>query len=180
VAIDITFETHSFSEDNELGVASGWNHSRLSSRGRTLAAELGERRRDDGIAAVFCSDLRRARETAEIAFADGSMPVFFDWRLRECNYGDHNGAPAAEHQRNRARYVDEPYPGGESWRQATARVAGLFDDLASRWDASRVLIIGHVATRWALEHYLDGTTLEHLAAEEFAWQEGWNYRLERV
>lgn len=42
----------------------------LCVRGRANAAEMGRRRRDDGIAAVFTSDLRRAAETAEIAFGD--------------------------------------------------------------------------------------------------------------
>jgi hypothetical protein len=27
------------------------------------------------------------------------------------------------------------------------------------------------------DHYLDGEPLETLVAEEFAWQEGWEYRL---
>jgi 2,3-bisphosphoglycerate-dependent phosphoglycerate mutase len=178
MAISIVFETHSISEDNELGFASGWNHSRLSARGRELAGELGTRRADDGIAVVFSSDLHRATETTEIAFPSGTPPVLLDWRLRECDYGQRNGAPTAEHLRDRARYIDEPFPGGESWRQATARVAGFLDDLSPRWDDSRVLVIGHVATRWAFEHHLKGSALEELAGADFAWQEGWEYQLD--
>jgi broad specificity phosphatase PhoE len=52
--IEIVFESHSTSEDNEAGRATGWLPGRLSAAGRAQAAELGERRRDDGIAAVFC------------------------------------------------------------------------------------------------------------------------------
>jgi 2,3-bisphosphoglycerate-dependent phosphoglycerate mutase len=177
MAIDIVFETHSISEDNQLGVASGWKHSRLSDEGRRLAAEMGARRRDDGIDTVFSSDLRRAVETAEIAFPSGSPPIVLDWRLRECDYGERSSGPVEAHLRDRARYVDEPYPGGESWRQATERVARFLDDLPLRWDGVRVLVIGHVATRWAFEHHLNGTALEDLVAAEFAWQEGWQYRL---
>lgn len=62
----LVFETHQISEDNEAGRATGWLPGRLAARGREEAAELGRRRRDDGLAAVFCSDLRRATETAEI------------------------------------------------------------------------------------------------------------------
>jgi 2,3-bisphosphoglycerate-dependent phosphoglycerate mutase len=178
MAIAIVFETHSISEDNERGVASGWSHSRLSARGRRLARELGERRRGDGIAAVFSSDLRRAVETAEIAFDSGTVPVLLDWRLRECDYGERNGAPAEANLRDRGRFIDEPFPGGESWRHATARVARFLDDLSPRWDGSRVLVIGHVATRWALDHRLNGIALEQLAAEDFAWKEGWEYQLD--
>lgn len=177
MTVGIVFETHSTSEDNERGAASGWSPGRLSARGRRQAAELGARRVHDGIAVVFSSDLRRAAETAEIAFPAGEPPILLDWRLRECDYGQDTGAPAAAHVRARADHIDRPYPGGESWRQAVARVAGWLDDLTSRWDGARVLVIGHVATRWALDHHLDGVALETLAAADFTWQEGWEYRL---
>jgi broad specificity phosphatase PhoE len=175
--IHIVFETHSISEDNEKGIASGWNHSQLSERGRLLAAELGARRRNDGIQAVFTSDLLRAVQTAAIAFADTPLPIFHDWRLRECDYGDQNGAPAAEVHGARRQRLDEPYPGGESWRQAVQRVGRFLDDLRLRWDGSRLLVIGHVATRWALEHYLNSVPLEALVEADFVWRRGWEYQM---
>ncbi|MBM2619986.1 histidine phosphatase family protein [Actinoplanes sp. LDG1-06] len=171
----IVFETHSWSEDNDRGVATGWLPGRLSERGRQLAAEMGERRRDDGIAAVFTSDLRRAVETAEIAFAGSDVPVLRDWRLRECDYGSSNGMPGAELHEHRERFLDEPYPGGESWRQAVERVGRFLEDLPTRWDDRRVLVVGHVATRWAFDHLIDGVPLEDLMAADFAWREGWEY-----
>ena len=175
--IAVVFETHSISEDNEAGRASGWHHSRLSASGRELAHALGDRRRDDGLDAVFCSDLERAAETARLAFAGTDLPILCDWRLRECDYGDRNGGPAVEHVRDRGRFLDTPYPGGESWRAAVSRVGWFLDDLPLRWQGRRVLIIGHVATRWALDHVIDGVPLEDLAAAEFEWQEGWEYCL---
>jgi 2,3-bisphosphoglycerate-dependent phosphoglycerate mutase len=70
MSIKIVFETHALSEDNERGIATGWLPGRLCVRGRANAAEMGRRRRNDGIGAVFTSDLRRAAETAEIAIGD--------------------------------------------------------------------------------------------------------------
>ena len=177
VAIELVFETHSTSEDNEQGHATGWLPGRLSERGRAQARELGQRRRDDGIAAVFSSDLSRAAETASIAFGGSAIPVLYDWRLRECDYGQCNGTPAAELHASRPDYVDRPYPGGESWRQAMARVARFLADLPLRWSGMRVLVVGHVATRWGLDHVIGGAAVEDLAVADFAWQEGWEYRL---
>lgn len=177
MSIHIVFETHSLSEDNERGIATGWHAGRLSERGQALAAELGRRRRDDRIAAVFASDLGRAVETARIAFAESATPILLDWRLRECNYGVLNGHPATEIHRDRRRYLDEPYPGGESWRQAIERVGRVLPDLRLRWERARVLIIGHVATRWAFDHLIDGVPLEDLIAADFNWREGWEYQL---
>ena len=93
--IELVYETHSTTQDNEAGRATGWLPGRLSERGRREARELGRRRRADGIAAVFCSDLGRAVETATIAFGDTGIPVLHDWRLRECDYGARNGMPPA-------------------------------------------------------------------------------------
>lgn len=173
----IVFETHSITEDNESGHATGWLPGRLSKTGRALAAELGARRSGDGIDAVFTSDLRRAAETAEIAFGGTGIPILADWRLRECDYGRLNGHPVAEVHAHRSRTVDEPYPDGESWRAATNRVIGALSDLPTRWAGARVLVIGHIATRWGLEHALAGVPLATLAAREFVWQPGWEYYL---
>ena len=177
MSVNVVFETHSTSVDNEKGIATGWLDGGLSPTGREQANELGERRRDDGLAIVFTSDLHRAVETAEIAFAGSVLPVERDRRLRECNYGSMNGRPRAELDSQRAHRLDEPWPGGESWRQAVARVTGFLDELRRARDGQRVLIIGHVATRWALDHTALGIPLEDLVDAPFEWREGWEYEL---
>lgn len=177
MTVAIIFETHSTTVDNEIGRATGWLPGQLSDQGRAQARRLGDRRRDEGITAVFSSDLTRAAQTAAIAFGGSTIPVLHDWRLRECDYGQRNGMPAAELHSGRRERLDRPYPGGESWRQAVGRVGRFLGDLPSRWDGQRVLIIGHVATRWSLDHFIEGVPLEELIERDFAWQEGWEYRL---
>jgi broad specificity phosphatase PhoE len=177
MAIELVYETHSTTIDNETGIATGWLEGRLSDRGREQAAALGERRREDGLAAVFTSDLGRAIETAEIAFAGSGLPVHQDWRLRECNYGELNGTPAADIEAERARRIDQPFPGGESYRQVVDRTRDFLNDLFPELDGSRVLLIAHSANRWSLQHLLLGTPLEQVVAAPFEWQEGWEYAL---
>lgn len=175
VAIQLVFETHATTEDNERGVATGWLPGRLSPRGRAEAEQLGNRRSEDGIHTVFTSDLGRAVETAAIAFGSTDIPILADWRLRECDYGERNGTPVEWFVGRRAEHVDVPYPGGERWGAAADRVRRFLDDLSTRWRGERVLVIGHTATRWALDHLLDGKPLEDLVDADFAWQEGWEY-----
>ena len=38
-----------------------------------------------------------------------------------------------------------------------------------------MLVIGHVATRWALDIHLGGQELADLATTEFGWPQGWEY-----
>ena len=177
MSVSIIFETHSLTEDNERGIATGWLDGRLSTRGRRLARELGLRRLHDGIVAVYTSDLGRAVETAEIAFAGSGVTIHTDARLRECDYGQWNGMPVARLAAERAQHIDEPYPGGESYRQVVRRVSSLLADLARDHDGERVLLIGHSATRWALDTLLAGRPLESLVVAPFDWREGWSYTL---
>jgi broad specificity phosphatase PhoE len=69
-----------------------------------------------------------------------------------------------------------PYPGGESYRDVIERVRDFLGGLPAEFDGKRVLLVGHSATRWALDHLLDGTPLEWLVGP-FEWQEGWMYSL---
>lgn len=176
--VEIVYETHSISVDNERGIATGWRDGELSEAGREAAAELGRRRRDDRIDAVFTSDLGRAVETAEIAFGDRVIPVHHDARLRECNYGDLNGTPVAGFQGRRYEYIDAAYPNGESWRDAVIRLEDFLGWLAKEYAGKRVLLIGHSAQRFGLEHLLHGRRLEDLVDADFGWQEGWEYSYE--
>lgn len=175
VPVAVVFETHSTSEDNETGTATGRLPGELSARGREQAGLLGERRRDDGLDAVFTSDLRRAVETAEIAFAGSQLRPVADERLRECDYGELNGTAGPLH--DRLAHLDVPYPAGESWRQAVDRVAGFLDELRRERGGERVLVIGHSATRFALEVVANGRELEEVVAERFSWRPGWEYAL---
>jgi broad specificity phosphatase PhoE len=177
VAVAIVFETHSLTTDNEAGLATGWLAGQLSERGRALAAELGRRRRNDGLAAVFSSDLGRAVQTVEIAFGGSGIPVHLDARLRECDYGAWNGMPVSRLERERAQRISRPFPRGESYLQVVGRVAGFLEELAHDVDGARVLLVGHTATRWALDHLLAGAALADLVVAPFGWREGWSYAL---
>lgn len=175
MALQLVYETHAITTDNEVGIATGWNPGILSSRGRKTAAELGNRRREDGLAAVFVSDLARAVETARIALEGTALTVTEDPRLRECNYGRMNGMPVARLDEQRIHHLDEPWPGGESYRQVVDRTISLLDDLVARWDGARVLLISHSANHYALEHLLHGRDLAELVAAGMTWQPGWEY-----
>ena len=176
-SIEILFESHSTSIDNERWIASGWLDPQLSPLGRRQAKDLGERRAEDEIVAVFCSDLARAAETAQIAFGGRGLPIFKDWRLRECNYGMLNGTAVARLEVERTKHVVDPYSGGESYVDVVARARSFLDDLPSRYPDRRIIVIGHSATKWAFDHILEGTPLDELVEGSFRWQPGWLYTL---
>jgi broad specificity phosphatase PhoE len=177
MAVRIVYETHATTTDNEAGIATGWRHGALSRLGHEQARELGARRREDSLAAVLTSDLARAVDTARIAFAGSPVPLHQDARLRECDYGELTGRPSAEIAALRARHVEEPFPGGQSYRDVEAATDALLRDLATRFDGGRVLLVAHTANLSALQRLLSGAPWPALLTAPFAWRPGWEFTL---
>jgi 2,3-bisphosphoglycerate-dependent phosphoglycerate mutase len=176
-SLRLVLETHATSLDNEVGLASGWFDVALSTTGEDQARTLGARRRDDHLAVVFCSDLSRSFRTAEIAFGDRSLPIVRDARLRECDYGDLTRQPTSEIEQRRARHLVDPFPNGESYQQVVDRVSRWLSEALQHIDTGTVLVIGHRATYYALEHLLNRVTLHEAVTSPWIWQPGWTYHL---
>jgi broad specificity phosphatase PhoE len=171
--VRLVFETHSTSFDNLEGLASGHSDVDLSPRGEQEAATLGARRARDRFEVIYVSDLRRSWRTAEIAFGGAGIPIVRDRRLRECDYGSLTRSPSDEVAARQARAVLDPFPGGESYAQSTARVAEWLNEVTQQW--SLLLVIGHRATHVALDHLILGVPLAQAVGSHFVWQPGWTY-----
>src|SRR6187401_2569940 len=75
-----------------IGIASddgGW----LTDLGRRQAADLAEDLADRRVAAIWCSDMSRAVQTAEIVAAALNVPVRVRRDLREASVGGFAGQP---------------------------------------------------------------------------------------
>lgn len=172
----IIFEAHSTSLDNETGLASGHNDVELSELGRKQSKELGERYVDQTFDAIYCSDLRRSYETAQLAFGD-KYPIIQDARLRECDYGELTRKPSAIVNPEKANRITEPFPGGESYEQCCERVAECLKDIAKKHDRGRVMIIGHRATQYGLERAINKLPVSDAVTAPWSWQPGWTYEM---
>lgn len=109
----------------------------LNARGREqarrIAAELG----NSGIAAVYSSQLVRARETAEIVAGELGLAVTVDERLAESQRGEWEGRLIEEIEREepdlwaswRRGGAEFRFPGGEALAEHAARVKAALEDV---------------------------------------------------
>lgn len=176
--VTIVFEPHSTTTDNEAHLASGWNDVPLSEKGIQQAKELGQRRNSDDFTAIFTSDLDRAYRTAKLAFSNiEPRKLHMDWRLRECDYGELTQHPKDEVDAEKPDRISVPFPDGESYEQTAERMRSFLQDLVGLHDDQTVLIIGHRATQYALEYWINNVPLKQAVSAPWQWQPGWTYEL---
>jgi broad specificity phosphatase PhoE len=174
--VTIIFESHGTTFDNENHKSSGHFDVALSSLGEKQAKELGERHKSSHFDAIFCSDLQRSYATGEIAFGK-RFPIIKDARLRECDYGDWTCFPSETVEAARADHITKPFPNGESYVQTSERIYEFLMDLLKDYENKTIMIIGHRATQYGLEHWINNIPLEKAVTDLWHWQPGWTYEL---
>jgi broad specificity phosphatase PhoE len=136
-----------------------WNRDRriqgqsdppLNDLGRDQARALARKLAGDEIEAVYASDLRRARETAEILAAELGLPVAVDPELRELDFGHWEGHTVEELEANFpeafARWTqggEVAWDGGETHTAMAERVRNAVRRLASAHAGGRILLVAH-------------------------------------
>lgn len=177
--LTLFYSPHSTSVDNEAGRASGHADVPLSEAGRQQARELGKHYAKEALDAVFCSDLQRAATTAEIAFVGRGLPLIADARLREYDYGEMEQHPKVQVEEELARRITEPFPQGESLLMVVQRVGDFLRDVIREYDGKTVLVIGHRATRYAIEYWCSEVSLEEIVDTPWEWKDIpiWHYEL---
>lgn len=178
--IKIIFELHSATWDIEAGISSGANDAPLSNIGKKQAAQLGIRYKEATFDVIFCSTLSRSYRTAEIAFAHRNFPIVEDARLNECNYGRLNGHLASNVEPHRKNHITTPFPDGESYTDTCQRMYSFLQDLAKSYQNKSVMIIGHRATQYGLEHWLKRKSIEEAVTNKWTRTPGWEYVLEEI
>lgn len=177
--MEITYFVHATTCDNEAGLATGWEDSRLSEKGRRQAQEL-QHEVANRFDIVISSDAGRAVETAVTAFTP--LQIRQDWRLREINYGTLSQRPSQQVKQDLSRYITTPFPDGESYSDVAIRMQDFLQELQLNHAGKRIALVAHQAPQLALEVILNGKTWQQAFHDDWrnthSWQPGWIYRLQ--
>jgi len=123
----------------------------LNAKGLWQAAQAGRVLAEEPIAAVYSSDLTRARETAEAIAAPRGLPVRLDATLRERAFGSFEGRTFAEieidlpEQALRWRKRDPAFApdGGESLLTFRERITGTVARIAALHPGELIAVVAH-------------------------------------
>ena len=180
MAIQITYFVHGTTTDNEKEISSGWFDVGLSDLGVKQSIELKDKIKDKRFDVVFCSDLKRAVDSAKLTF-EGVVPIIPDVRLRECNYGKYNAQPSSIVEPMQEKAITEKFSDGESYEDVKTRIEDFLNFLKQNYDGKSVAIVAHKAPQLALDVLLAGKTWEQAFGEDWrktkAWKPGWEYNI---
>jgi 2,3-bisphosphoglycerate-dependent phosphoglycerate mutase len=121
----------------------------LTELGRRQAGQLADRLADVPLAAVYSSDLERARATAEAVAGPRGLAVVPLADLREIDVGSWSGLTRAEaEERFPAAYLrwaegGQGWDDGETYEQMTDRVVRAVVGIGARHPDESVLVVAH-------------------------------------
>lgn len=142
---------HGETEWNVQGRYQGNLDSPLTSAGIAQSQALAKRLSSVQFTALYCSDLLRARHTADFIAHRTGHTIQVDARLRERHLGVFEGLTKAEvgqrhpeaYQKYKEGRADEAPSGGESIRQSTDRFSNVLNEIALRHAGEQIVVIAH-------------------------------------
>ncbi len=162
---------HGESEANRERYFAGQLDAALLEQGILQAEKTAEYiAQNYSIAAVYASDLQRARITGEITAKKCSVPVFCDERLREIYAGAWQGlsfeALAKEYQNEYAVWLTDigncRTTGGESIAELAKRVQTALSEIAKKHPNETIAIATHATPIRAMECLWKGFSLDNM------------------
>lgn len=141
----------------------------LAAEGRKQAENLGRRFEHADLGAIYCSDLVRSLDTAEIIARRARAQVVPRADLREVSMGAWEGLAFREIARRfpmeyKARgeaIATFRVPGGESFADCSGRIVPAFREIAEESEEN-ILVVGHAGANRLLLCHLLGMPLQNL------------------
>lgn len=135
--------------------------------------KAGEILKDKHIDCIYCSDLLRTRQTAEIIAEKidfNPEKIIYDERLRDSNWGIYGGKKIDESWKafdnNYLKRFETAPDQGESWKDCQKRMIEVLKDIEKNNQNKNILIISHGDPLWLIQGYMMGMDTKTLISKE--------------
>lgn len=140
---EVVFCRHGESEHNKKELIQGQIDSELTEKGRGQAKQLSEALSNKNFDLIYSSDLKRARETAEIIRQNHDTEIHTTQKLRERNLGVLEGKHYTEwDQVNTKDHHSWSPENGESLKEHKKRVSEVLDQICKE-SPEKALVVAH-------------------------------------
>ncbi len=150
---------HGQSVGNATKMIQGNTHGRLTKKGRKQAEKLVQRLLKEKIDIIYCSDLRRCKQTIKPFLKLRKISVVYTKELRERSFGIFNNKSRKEflqwlkkHTNNKKNFSIR-IPKGESFKDVRKRTEKFLNKLLKK-NHLNVLLVTHGMTNVAIMLYL--------------------------
>ena len=139
---------HSETVHNVEGTIGGWSDYSLSKNGEEHAKRTAVAIRElqlEPTSIIFCSDLLRAKQTAEFILQQNRFQINYIKELRELNNGEAAGLSSEQAKiiENEKTYPLEdwiPYRNAESWNMMVHRIENCMKNIAVQCNTTGIII----------------------------------------
>ncbi len=148
---------HGQTEWNVLKKMQGSADIELNEKGLAQANTTADMLKSSTFDIIFCSPLKRAKQTAEIINSKRGLNVVFDDRLKERNYGEFEGTSKSSFDYNEfwSYQKNVKYEKAENVKEFFKRIYDFLDDITSK-EYNNILIVCHAGVEKAIECYFKG------------------------
>lgn len=134
----------------------------LNETGKKQAEETREKLWNEKIDLIICSPLKRAKQTAEIMNQGRNIPILYDDRISERNFGELEGKRQEEfdfhgfwsYERNLS------YERAENIRIFFERVYAFLDEIQQTYSGKNILLVAHGGVSIPVHCYFNGIPKE--------------------
>jgi broad specificity phosphatase PhoE len=169
---EIYLVRHGQSIHNEKQIIAGQLDSELTGQGIADAHSVARAIGRNDFDAIYCSDLKRARETAEIIVKTLNLtcPLSLSPLLRELDFGEYTNQPVSDafHFLDYKVVQDRRYPAGESFQDMRKRIAQFVNQLHTEALGKRLLLVAHAGSIRMLLIVLDRGHREQYLTQTFS------------
>jgi isoleucyl-tRNA synthetase len=140
------------------------NHVELVESGKEKAKESAQSLTDKKITKIFCSQLHRTQQTAEIVKETLGLDVeiVLDARLNETNFGDANNSSKYEfnNKYRKAKNFDLSPENGESLNDMRKRIGEFLYEIENTYKDENILIVSHGDPLWMIDTVAHGYDID--------------------
>lgn len=153
---------HGQTDWNVLKKVMGRCDEPLNEKGLSQAEETRESLLSTDIDLIICSPLMRAKQTANVINRERNIPIEYDKRIIERDFGEFEGMEQKDFDFHGYwdYYKNLQFEKAENIRVFFERVYGFLDDIIEKYSDKNVLIVAHGGISIPVECYFKGNIPE--------------------